>query len=208
MAHAQDRFSMLRPVAGFGVPVSKDKLDAVRGGFDLGNGLQVSFGIQRAVYVDGNLVAYVNVTIPDLAHITAQQATSLAEALGTVDVQVGKGNTYAPSSVTSFVNSTVQSAVSGAINGASSAGVMSPSTQANAASVAQNALTSPIVSSTITPASASQASAATVIQNTVNNQVISSLTTLNVAISALNAMRSQALQQSLQNAQQLQALSH
>ena len=179
--HAHERLSIVRQVAGFGVPVSKDKLDTVRGGFDLGNGLQVSFGIQRAVYVDGNLVAYINVTIPDLAHITAQQATSLAEALGTVDVQVGKGNTYAPSSVTSFANSTVQSAVNSALNGVSSAGAMSPSTQANAA---------------------------TVIQNTVNNQVISSLTTLNVAISALNAMRSQALQQSLQNAQQLQALSH
>jgi hypothetical protein len=65
-----------------------------------------------------------------------------------------------------------------------------------------------MVTSTIIPASATQASAATVIQNTVNNQLIRSLTTLNVAVNALNAMRNQGLQQSMQAAQQLQTLSH
>lgn len=208
MARADGHSSAMRPVAGFGVPVSMDKLAAIRGGFDLGNGLQVSFGIQRAIYVDGNLVTYINVNIPNIANITAQQATSLAEALGTVDVQVGSGNTYTPSSVTTVTASGVQGAVNSALSNVSSTAATSPSTQANAANIVQNALTNPIVSTTVTPASASQANAATVIQNTVNNQVITSLTTLNVAISALNAMRNQALQQSLQSAQQLQALSH
>jgi len=188
-AHAQNRPPLPRQVVGFGMPVSIARLDAVRGGFDLGEGLQASFGIQRAVYVDGNLVTYLNVTIPDIAHITAQQATSLAAALGTVNVQVGSGNTFDPSSP-------VQT-------GAASHGgaTVSPAAQTNAPN-------NPIVTSTVIPASIAQANAATTIQNTVDNQVIRSLTTLNVSVNALNALRNQNLQQSLQSVQQLQALSH
>lgn len=186
--HAQNRQSLTQQVAGFGMPVSIARLDAVRGGFDLGEGLQASFGIQRAVYVDGNLVTYLNVTIPDLAHITAQQATSLAAALGTVNVQVGSGNTFDTSSSATGAVSHVGATVS-------------PAAQTNAPN-------NPIVTSTVIPASIAQANAATMIQNTVDNQVIRSLTTLNVSVNALNALRNQNLQQSLQTMQQLQALSH
>lgn len=215
VVHAQTR----APIKGFGMPISTQGLATIRGGFDLGDGLEVSFGIQRAVYVDGNLVTYLNVSIPDIAHITAQQATSLAEALGTIDVQVGSGNTFTPSittqagaaSVAQNVTQTVtqalaQGASSSAVGNVGSAGAGSASsTQASGAGAFQN---TPMVTSTIIPASATQASAATVIQNTVNNQLIRSLTTLNVAVNALNAMRNQGLQQSMQTAQQLQALSH
>jgi hypothetical protein len=186
--HAQERSPFVQPVADFGRPVSAVRLDAVRGGFDLGDGLQASFGIQRAVYVDGSLVTYLNVTIPDLAHITTQQAVSLAAALGTVNVQVGSGNTIDTSSSTT-----------GAASRA--AAVVPAVTQTNTPN-------NPVVISTVIPASIAQANAATTIQNTVDNQVIRSLTTLNVSVSALNALRNQNLQQSLQTVQQLQALSH
>jgi len=214
VAHAQSRAQIL----GFGMPISTQSLASIRGGFDLGDGLEVSFGIQRAVYVDGNLVTYLNVSIPDIAHITAQQATSLAEALGTIDVQVGSGNTFTPSttqggaaSVAQNVTQTVTQALAQGASGSAVGNVGSASagsassTQASGAGAFQN---TPMVTSTIIPASATQASAATVIQNTVNNQLIRSLTTLNVAVNALNAMRNQGLQQSMQAAQQLQALSH
>lgn len=214
MVHAQDRPTAPHSVEGFGMPISADRLAAVRGGFDLGDGLQVSFGIQRAVYVDGNLVTYINVSIPDIAHITTQQALSLATALSTVNVQIGSGNTFDPSSTTTQAGATkttpastqTPSVQTGAVSQVASAA--SQPAQSSAATVVQNALNNPVVTSTIIPSSATQASAATVIQNTVNNQVIRSITTLNVAINALNAMRNQGLQQSLQAAQQLQALSH
>ena len=206
MVHAQDRAPR---VADFGMPVSMERLDAVRGGFDLGDGLQASLGIQRAIYVDGNLVTYINVSIPDIAHITTQQAMSLATALGTLDVQVGQGNTFNSSSSTAQASAATvtQSALSNVTSHVAAS--TAPATQANTVTVVQNSLSDPMVTSSIIPASTpAQASAATVIQNTVDNQVIRSLTTLNVAISALNAMRNQGLQQSLQTAQQLQALAH
>lgn len=77
--------------------VSDQRLDGVRGGFDDGSGLLASFGLDRLVYINGNLVSSSNVKIPDIAHITGQQAEALAAATGTVNViQVGPGNTVDP----------------------------------------------------------------------------------------------------------------
>ena len=233
MAQARNLPAPPRAVEGLGMPVSAARLAAVRGGFDLGDGLQVSFGIQRAVYVDGNLVTYISMSIPDVAHITTQQAMSLATALSTVDVQIGSGNTFDPSSNTGHagtaatiasglalagtqasVPATAPASGSALVSGTSilangqMASAASSSMQAGAAIGAPTASGNPVVTSIVIPSSATQPNAATVIQNTVNNQVVRTLTTLNVAVNALNVMRGQNLQQSLQAAQQLQALSH
>jgi hypothetical protein len=67
----------------------------MRGGFEIDSGLTVSFGIQRAVYVDGNLVATASVTVPDLARITTAQADALRTSAGTLSlVQNGGGNAF------------------------------------------------------------------------------------------------------------------
>lgn len=86
--HAQD--------IGYGPAASAARLDAVRGGVDLGGGLLGSFGISRATYVNGQLVAHSQVNIPDLAHITAPQASALAGVLQTVVVRNGPGNLVDP----------------------------------------------------------------------------------------------------------------
>ncbi|GLQ46561.1 hypothetical protein GCM10007862_16120 [Dyella lipolytica] len=113
VSHAQsasttDQASPPRRIAGLGFPVPLERLATIRGGFDLGNGLEVSFGIERAVYIDGNLVTYANVSVPDVAHITSQQAVALASALSTVNVvQNGPGNTFDPSSLSQTSVATV-----------------------------------------------------------------------------------------------------
>ncbi|MEO6170307.1 MAG: hypothetical protein ABIO84_05170 [Lysobacter sp.] len=78
------------------VALPASRLAALRGGFVLPSGMQVSFGIERLVYVNGNLVASARVTIPDLGRITAQQARELSDASDGLVVQVGEGNTFAP----------------------------------------------------------------------------------------------------------------
>jgi hypothetical protein len=103
LAHAQSA----QRIAGLGFPVPNERLDTVRGGFDLGGGLEASLGIERAVYIDGNLVTYTSVNIPDIAHITTQQAMTLASALSTVNVQSGPGNTFDPSSLGNTTAATV-----------------------------------------------------------------------------------------------------
>jgi len=62
-------------------PVAQEKLDDMRGGFEM-PGLQVSFGIERAVYINGDLVVATSINIPDVSRITADQAARLAATLG------------------------------------------------------------------------------------------------------------------------------
>jgi hypothetical protein len=86
-------------VAGW-TPVSAETLDDMRGGFDMGNGLVASFGIDRAVYVNGNLVTSTSFNIPDIAHITTTQAAAMNSALNSVSLtQIGPNNTFDPSAL-------------------------------------------------------------------------------------------------------------
>lgn len=94
-------------VAGWS-PVGEDTLDQTRGGFDVGNGLVASFGIDRAVYVNGNLVTTTSFNVPDIAHMTTAQATAMQTALGTVLVtQVGPNNSFNPAALGSGSGATV-----------------------------------------------------------------------------------------------------
>ena len=89
-------------------PVSAETLDDMRGGFDLGNGLVASFGIDRAVYVNGNLVTSTSFNVPDIAHITTTQAAAMNAALNSVSLtQVGPNNTFDPSALSHTTAGTV-----------------------------------------------------------------------------------------------------
>lgn len=87
-------------------------LDAIRGGVDTGGGLLASFGIERATYINGELVAHSQVTIPDIAHVTTQQARALAQATAAVSIQNGPGNvvdpgSFAPGSAVTFIQNSL-----------------------------------------------------------------------------------------------------
>jgi len=88
--------------------VSGQRLDAVRGGFDFGNGLLASFGIARAIYINGNLVASSSVQVPDIGRMTPDQAAALAATAGTVSViQNGAGNSVDASAFNQVTAATV-----------------------------------------------------------------------------------------------------
>jgi hypothetical protein len=93
---------------GLGVAVSNSRLDGMRGGFETDSGLQISFGIQRAIYVNGNLVTSNSVNIPDIGQMNAAQATALAAVANAVNVvQIGPGNSFDPTSLTHATAATV-----------------------------------------------------------------------------------------------------
>jgi hypothetical protein len=80
------------------IKLSDARLDEMRGGFDVAPGLEVAFGIERMVFVNGELVATTTFNIPNVAQITGPQAQMLANALGTTTlVQNGPGNSFQPS---------------------------------------------------------------------------------------------------------------
>lgn len=74
------------------VPVAVEKLDGLRGGYQLPSGLLLSFGIERVAWVNGEMVSYLRVDIPDIAHMTPEQAQALSQIAQTQLVQVGPGN--------------------------------------------------------------------------------------------------------------------
>jgi hypothetical protein len=75
-------------------PIDPARLLDMRGGMELPSGLMLSFGIERAVYVNGELVASANLNIPDVSRITPEQAQALADINRGMVVQVGEGNRY------------------------------------------------------------------------------------------------------------------
>ena len=75
-------------------PIDPARLLDMRGGMELPSGLMLSFGIERAVYVNGELVASANLHIPDISRITPEQAQALADINHGMVVQVGEGNRF------------------------------------------------------------------------------------------------------------------
>jgi len=89
--------------------VGDQTLDQMRGGFDLGGGVVVSFGLARSVDINGVLVTTTSFQIADVSKITAAQAVALNKQIGTLNlVQNGSGNTIQPSISSTTVGTFVQ----------------------------------------------------------------------------------------------------
>lgn len=80
------------------MPVEPARLAGMRGGFVTASGLSLSFAVQRSVHVDGVLVSYVHVDVPDVARITPTQAEELARLSRAQVLQLGTGNLVQPGS--------------------------------------------------------------------------------------------------------------
>lgn len=111
-------------------PVAQARLDTQRGGFDVG-GLQVSFGIDRAVFVNGALAVATSINIPDVSRITAAQAQQLQATLGGVAAAVANANNAA--------NGAVAAANAAAANAQGAAGTAGQSATASANGAAASA---------------------------------------------------------------------
>ena len=89
--------------------VSDRRLERQRGGFDLGGGLLVSFGITRAVYVNGDLVTQTTLDFGRIANLTPAQATQLAQQMAALNlVQVGPNNRVDPQVLASGTGTIIQ----------------------------------------------------------------------------------------------------
>ncbi|MGO4308092.1 hypothetical protein [Cupriavidus sp. RAF12] len=116
-------------------PVVEDRLDELRGGFDVG-GLQASFGIERAVYINGDLVVATRVMIPDIGKITPAQASQLSSVLAPLNVNGAAGAAGQLANSPALGNGNGALVVQSGLNNAFAAGA-----QVNAApTVIQNSL--------------------------------------------------------------------
>jgi hypothetical protein len=96
------------------VAINAKSLDRIRGGF-IGDGLSVSFGIERAVYINGTLVTTTSLNISDLGRITAGRGTTTSFDSGTLAlIQSGAGNTVTSGT---FSSTSIGTVVQNTLNG-------------------------------------------------------------------------------------------
>ena len=95
---------------------SDQRLDTLRGGFDLGTGLMVSFGISRAVYINGELITSTTFRVGDLTSLTPTQAAALGQQMAAQTqaqvVKNGPGNTLELSVGTAPLSTYIQNTLS------------------------------------------------------------------------------------------------
>jgi len=73
--------------------VSDQQLETQRGGFDMGSGLAVSFGLVRTVMVNGEMVHQTSFNLPNISQISPEQAKIASTALSNSGViQIGPNN--------------------------------------------------------------------------------------------------------------------
>lgn len=94
--------------------VGDQKLSQLRGGFDLGSGLFVSFGISRAVYINNQLVTTTSFQTSGLDKLTQVRFAELAQQLSALQqvVQNGPGNTVDASVLTVPLATYIQNTLS------------------------------------------------------------------------------------------------
>lgn len=77
-------------------PIDPARLDTMRGGFQLPSGAMLSFGIERMVFINGELAASTSVRVADLSRLTAEEARALGEFNRGIVIQRGDGNRFEP----------------------------------------------------------------------------------------------------------------
>ena len=96
------------------IAASNHDLDQLRGGFDpAGTGLMVSFGITRAVYINGDLVTQTTLDFSHISDLTPVQAAQLDKQLASLNlVQNGPGNTFQGVGGNANVGTVIQNSLS------------------------------------------------------------------------------------------------
>lgn len=74
--------------------VADAALDEVRGGYETPANLRASLTLDRVAYVNGERVASISASVPDVANMSAAEATQLAAAAGTLLIQNGPNNAF------------------------------------------------------------------------------------------------------------------
>ena len=106
MAATKARTLRPNPFGGERVAVAETALDVVRGGF-VTDTLNISFGIERAVYINGALVTTTSFNLSDLGRISGGRGSAALDSATVALIQNGTGNTVSAGSISSASIATV-----------------------------------------------------------------------------------------------------
>ncbi|HEX5393802.1 MAG TPA: hypothetical protein VFW68_10990 [Rhodocyclaceae bacterium] len=167
-------------------------LDEVRGGFDIaGSNLQFSFGIERAIYVNGSLVAATVLNIKNLLPVAGAGDASLqASSLQASSPQASLPQASLPQASLPQASLPQASSPQASLPQASSP---APSTTTSALSVIQNGSGNNVVHE------GNPILGGTIIQNTLNNQNIQAITTINANVNSMQILRAMSMLSAIQD---------
>lgn len=151
-------------IASENLAISDDSLNDIRGGFATSDGLQVAFGIERAVFVNGNLVTTTSYNFSDLGKL-------VSNAL--------------PQNLNASVDNTPVGGAQAAVANPEVAVTMTP----NGMAVVQNGPGNTFQPGTILPTNLG-----TVIQNSLDNQKLQNVTYVQATVNSMALLKSMNLQ--------------
>lgn len=106
LAAAKARTLRPNPFGGERVAVAETALDVVRGGF-VTDTLNISFGIERAVYINGALVTTTSFNLSDLGRMSGGRGSVALDSATVALIQNGTGNAVSAGSISSASIATV-----------------------------------------------------------------------------------------------------
>jgi hypothetical protein len=175
-------------------PVSADVLERARGGFELDTGVALSFGLERLVSQNGNVVSHTTLQIPDMTRMSAELAEQTREALSGVKlIQIGHDNIYVQAAPGPAADATVAQNVPHEQVPASPS--LSPA-QTPAPTAVQARLNERVIHTQAVMAPVPVAGT-TVIQNSLNDQVIRSQTVISASVNSMALLQALRLERSL-----------
>lgn len=194
--------------AGWGPVAEAERLDSVRGGFTTPAGLQFSFGIERAVYVNGDLVATTTLNLSNLKQDIEQR---VADAVGGVVVMPAPAGAAPPAAPPAPAPAVASPPAAAAPAPATVPGA-APSLAAGPAASARP--TPAMVIHTGGPVGVVQigqgnsvpaqglggSAVGTIIQNTLNDQMIQNVMTINATVNSLQVLKSFDMQSAMRSA--------
>jgi len=191
---APERQDAFRPAEW--LAASDERLDNMRGGFDAGSGLSVSFGIVKTVMINGNIVTKISFNLPDISKITAETARVVNDALAKAGIiQNGAGNIVDTGARSEVAAGTTAGAPIQSTPAAPGAGSEVPAGTAVVVAIQSTPVTQGVGSQVVAGTALT-----TLIQNTLNDQKIQTLTVINAGVNSLGLLRTMNTQTILKDA--------
>jgi hypothetical protein len=168
--------------------VSDARLDAIRGGFDYGDNLRASFALERTVLVNGVEAIRTSINIPNVAQMSVEQATALADALRTTVVSINPAITASDSTPAAAQAATVTVPIA----------TNATSNPAQPVASSQVVGLPSTVSTAVLPNSATNPGL--VIQNSLDNQAITATTTIDASVNTAHMLQNIRVDEAIKDA--------
>jgi len=168
------------------------QLDRIRGGFDFGDNLRASFALQRTVLINGMEAMRTTITVPDIAKMSAEQATALRDALRTTVITNGAGGVAnaVPTAITQSQSTTADMSAVASV----------PTAAATPASGAASPTPMQALPQSVVATLPSSGVPGLIVQNSLDNQAISATTTIDASVNTANMLQNMRVAESIQNA--------